>query len=103
MLINLLQNAAQAMQELPAPQRLIDIETRLLERSVLILVGDAGPGVPEALLEQVFTPFFSTKPEGLGLGLNICRTIVEAHGGHLTVANRAGGGAVFTFTLALSA
>ena len=102
-LINLLQNAAQAMQELPAPQRLIDIETRLLERSVLILVGDAGPGVPEALLEQVFTPFFSTKPEGLGLGLNICRTIVEAHGGHLTVANRAGGGAVFTFTLALSA
>jgi signal transduction histidine kinase len=54
------------------------------------------------LLAQVFTPFFSTKPEGLGLGLNICRTIIEAHGGHLTVANRLGGGAVFTFTLALS-
>jgi two-component system sensor histidine kinase DctS len=58
--------------------------------------------VPDAMLEQVFTPFFSTKSDGLGLGLNICRTIVEAHGGNLTVANRAAGGAVFTFTLALS-
>ncbi len=101
-LINLLQNALQAMQDLPAAGRVIDIETMLLGRSVQIRVGDAGPGVPEALLAQVFTPFFSTKPEGLGLGLNICRTLVEAHGGHLTVANRPGGGAVFTFTLALS-
>lgn len=102
-LINLLQNSAQAMQDLPAAQRVIDIETQLQDRAVQIQVGDAGPGVPQALLEQVFMPFFSTKPEGLGLGLNICRTIVEAHGGHLTVANRVGGGAVFTFTLALSA
>lgn len=101
-LINLLQNALQAMQDLPAAERVIDIETMLLGRTVQIRVGDAGPGVPEALLAQVFTPFFSTKPEGLGLGLNICRTIVEAHGGHLTVANRLGGGAVFAFTLALS-
>jgi PAS domain S-box-containing protein len=101
-LINLLQNAAQAMQDLPAAQRVIDIETQLLERAVQVQVGDAGPGVPQALLDQVFTPFFSTKPEGLGLGLNICRTIVEAHGGHMIVANRATGGAVFTFTLALS-
>lgn len=101
-LINLLQNAAQAMQDLPVAQRVIHIETQLLERAVQIQVGDDGPGVPEALLEQVFTPFFSTKPEGLGLGLNICRTIVEAHGGRLTVANSAVGGAVFTFTLALS-
>ena len=101
-LINLLQNAAQAMQDLPVAQRVIDIETQLQERAVQIQVGDVGPGVPQALLEQVFMPFFSTKPEGLGLGLNICRTIVEAHGGHLTVANRVGGGAVFAFTLALS-
>ena len=101
-LINLLQNAAQAMQGQPPAQRVIDIETQVLERSVQIQVGDAGPGVPDAMLAQVFTPFFSTKSDGLGLGLNICRTIVEAHGGHLTVANRAAGGAVFTFTLALS-
>lgn len=101
-LINLLQNAIQAMHELAPAQRRIDIGTALTERAVQIQVGDAGPGVPEAVLEQVFTPFFSTKPEGLGLGLNICRTIVEAHGGHLQVANRAGGGAVFTFTLAVS-
>jgi len=101
-LVNLLQNAAQAMQDLPVAQRAIGIETQLLERAVQIQVSDAGPGMPEALLERVFSPFFSTKPEGLGLGLNICRTIVEAHGGHITVANRAGGGAVFTFTLALN-
>jgi C4-dicarboxylate-specific signal transduction histidine kinase len=101
-LINLLQNAVQAMQDLPAAERVIDIKTMLLGRTVQIQVGDAGPGVREALLAQVFSPFFSTKPEGLGLGLNICRTIIEAHGGHLTVANRIGGGAVFTFTLALS-
>ena len=101
-LINLLQNAVQAMHAVPAAQRVIDIETVLLEHAVSIRVGDTGPGVPEAVLGQVFTPFFSTKPEGLGLGLNICRTIVEAHGGHLTVVNRPGGGAVFTFTLAVS-
>ncbi len=101
-LINLLQNAVHAMQDLPVAQRVIVIETQLLERAVQIRVSDGGHGIPEALLEQVFSPFFSTKPEGLGLGLNICRTIVEAHGGHISVANGANGGAVFTFTLALS-
>ncbi|WP_296528495.1 PAS domain S-box protein [Rhodoferax sp.] len=101
-LINLLQNAMQATQDLPPARHVIDIATTLLERAILIQIGDAGPGVPEASQEQVFTPFFSTKPDGLGLGLNICRTIIEAHGGHLKVANRAEGGAVFSFTLALS-
>jgi C4-dicarboxylate-specific signal transduction histidine kinase len=101
-LINLLQNAVHAMQDLPVAQRVIGIETELLERAVQVRVSDGGHGIPQALLEQVFAPFFSTKPEGLGLGLNICRTIVEAHGGHITVANRVSGGAVFTFTLALS-
>ncbi len=101
-LINLLQNAMQATQDLSPARHVIDIETTLLERAILIQIGDAGPGVPEAWQEQVFTPFFSSKPDGLGLGLNICRTIVEAHGGHLKVANREDGGAVFSFTLALS-
>ncbi|MCM2297134.1 PAS domain S-box protein [Rhodoferax sp.] len=101
-LINLLQNAMQATQDLPPARHVIDIETTLLERAILIQIGDRGPGVPEASQEQVFNPFFSTKPDGLGLGLNICRTIVEAHGGHLKVANRKDGGAVFSFTLAFS-
>lgn len=101
-LINLLQNAMQATQDLPPAHHVIDIETTLLERAILIQIGDRGPGVPEASQEQVFNPFFSTKPDGLGLGLNICRTIVEAHGGHLKVANRKDGGAVFSFTLAFS-
>jgi PAS domain S-box-containing protein len=101
-LINLLQNAAHAIQDLPAAQRVVDIETCLLEGAIRIQVGDRGPGIPEELQEQVFAPFFSTKADGLGLGLNICRTIVEAHGGHLKVANRSAGGAVFSFTLPLN-
>lgn len=101
-LINLLQNAMQATQDLPPARHVIDIKTTLLERAILIQIGDRGPGVPEVSQEQVFNPFFSTKPDGLGLGLNICRTIVEAHGGHLKVANRKDGGAVFSFTLAFS-
>ncbi|HBZ07269.1 MAG TPA: PAS domain-containing sensor histidine kinase, partial [Massilia sp.] len=62
-------------------------------------VADRGPGIAPDQLEQVFAPFFTTKRDGLGLGLNICRTIVEAHGGCIDVENRAGGGAIFTFTL----
>ncbi|MET0207436.1 MAG: ATP-binding protein, partial [Burkholderiaceae bacterium] len=50
-------------------------------------------------LDQIFAPFFTTKRDGLGLGLNICRTIVEAHGGSMTVVNEAEGGATFSFIL----
>jgi two-component system sensor histidine kinase DctS len=61
-----------------------------------------GPGIDAALAEQVFAPFFTTKAGGLGLGLNICRTIVEAHRGRLSFADRAGGGTVFTLELEIS-
>jgi signal transduction histidine kinase len=70
-----------------------------VEQGLRITVGDQGPGIPADQLEQVFAPFFTTKADGLGLGLNICRTIVEAHGGFMTVENREGSGAAFSFTL----
>jgi signal transduction histidine kinase len=54
---------------------------------VSVTVADSGPGIPAAQIEQIFAPFFTSKPDGLGLGLNICRTIVEAHGGRITVEN----------------
>jgi signal transduction histidine kinase len=69
---------------------------------VSVTVADSGPGIPAAQIEQIFAPFFTSKPDGLGLGLNICRTIVEAHGGRITVENRPAGGAAFTFTLPLA-
>lgn len=61
---------------------------------MLIEVTDRGAGLTEDALASALLPFFSTKESGTGLGLTICREIVEAHGGHLTIANREGGGAL---------
>jgi two-component system sensor kinase FixL len=60
---------------------------------------DTGPGVAPERMENLFTPFNSSKPDGLGIGLSICRTIVEAHGGRIWAENLPGGGAAFRFTL----
>ena len=96
-LVNLIHNAMHAMHDRPRGH--IDLVTRKVEQGVRIFVADEGPGIPPEQLEQIFAPFFTTRPDGLGLGLNICRTIVEAHGGFMTVENHAGGGAAFSFTL----
>jgi two-component system sensor histidine kinase DctS len=98
-LVNLLHNAVQAVQHLPAQRRCIELTCKQAGQAVSITVADRGPGIPPEHLDQVFTPFHTSKPEGLGLGLSICRTIVEAHGGAIAVEHRVGGGAVFTFTL----
>ncbi|MBW8897469.1 MAG: PAS domain S-box protein, partial [Massilia sp.] len=99
-LVNLIHNAMHAMQD--APRGSIDLSSRRVEQGVRITVADEGPGIPPEQLEQIFAPFFTTRPDGLGLGLNICRTIVEAHGGFMTVENHAGGGAAFSFTLPIA-
>lgn len=98
-LVNLVHNAQQAMQDQPRHRRSIELASRRLDAGLRISVADQGPGIPPEQLDQVFAPFFTTKPEGLGLGLNICRSIVEAHGGALSVENLPGGGARFSFTL----
>jgi two-component system sensor histidine kinase DctS len=97
--VNLVQNAIHAQLEMLPSDRVIDIDATAQDGLVQIAIADHGPGIAPDQKDQLFTPFFSTKAEGLGLGLNICRTIVEAHGGHITVGNREGGGAVFTITL----
>ncbi|MEJ0076644.1 MAG: ATP-binding protein [Alphaproteobacteria bacterium] len=66
---------------------------------IAVSVADHGPGIAPADAERIFDPFYSTKGIGLGVGLSICRAIVEAHGGHLSLAPNAGGGSVFRFTL----
>jgi C4-dicarboxylate-specific signal transduction histidine kinase len=96
-LVNLIHNAMHAMQG--SPRGRIDLASRRVDQGVRITVTDAGPGIPPEQLDQIFAPFFTTRPDGLGLGLNICRTIVEAHGGSMSVENPAGGGAAFSFTL----
>jgi signal transduction histidine kinase len=65
-------------------------------------VSDTGPGIPEHELFRVFEPFFSSKSDGLGMGLAISRTIIEAHGGRLWAENKTTGGTTFTFALPVS-
>jgi two-component system sensor histidine kinase KdpD len=99
-LINLLDNA---MKYTP-PGTAIDITVRLKEREAVLEVADAGPGLPPGNEERIFEKFFQSTPgrsRGVGLGLSICRSIIEAHGGRIWVANRPGGGAVFSFSLPL--
>jgi C4-dicarboxylate-specific signal transduction histidine kinase len=100
-LLNLIMNASDAMVgNAPAERRLM-IATRRSEqgRAIECSVADRGPGIRPEDLEHIFQPFVTTKKQGLGLGLAICRSIVEAHGGRLWAENSAsGGGAVFRFT-----
>lgn len=98
-LLNLLSNSLQAMQATPQDQRVVEIDAEAHDGRLRIRVADRGCGIDAALSAQVFTPFFTTKADGLGLGLNICHTIVEAHRGRLSFAGRPGGGAVFTLEL----
>jgi len=98
-LLNLILNGLQAMQHLPPAKRLIEIETLVDDGTVCLRVTDHGPGIPAEAAAQLFEPFFTTKADGLGLGLNLCRTIVESHRGHLSFEHRPGGGAIFTVQL----
>jgi signal transduction histidine kinase len=66
---------------------------------VTLEVQDAGPGIPADKLETVFNPFFTTKSEGMGMGLSICRSIIKAHHGEISATNAPGGGAIFRVVL----
>ncbi len=102
-LINLITNACDAMADMPSEARVLTIRTGLSGNdSVLISVCDTGPGIDDGKLEQVFEPFFSSKKNGMGLGLSVCRTIINAHGGKLWAEQNAGCGAAFHLMLPLS-
>ncbi|ATD66318.1 hypothetical protein CNR27_01700 [Luteimonas chenhongjianii] len=99
-LLNLVKNAIEAMREVPAAQRGLRIEARVnLDGDVEVRVCDRGPGLSQAESEQLFSPFYTTKSDGLGIGLAICRSIIEYHEGRLFFEARDGGGSVFGFTL----
>lgn len=81
-------------------RRELVLTTALLEEeSIEIAVGDSGPGLAKEIVDHLFEPFISTRRDGMGLGLSICRTIVEAHGGRIRVSENPGGGLTFRFTL----
>jgi signal transduction histidine kinase len=88
-LVNLLKNAAEAMHDArpDAVDPVIRLVARLEAGNVCISVVDQGPGVDEATAEHLFEPFYSTKSDGMGMGLNICRSIIESHRGRLWVVN----------------
>ncbi|HTY04510.1 MAG TPA: ATP-binding protein, partial [Rhodocyclaceae bacterium] len=99
-LLNLLKNAADASSELPWERRVITVVIARRDGALAIDVADRGPGVSAETLARLFDPFFTTKPDGLGLGLAICKSIIEAHGGHLSAQPREPSpGLVFHFTL----
>jgi signal transduction histidine kinase len=91
-ILNLTLNAVEAMSEVADGAREVLISTAIDEDGVLVAVRDSGPGLPQANPERVFEAFYTTKTSGLGMGLSICRLIVEAHGGRLWAEPR---GAVF--------
>ncbi len=98
--INLVINAIQAMASVTARPRELSIRSRQNEAGhVLIEVADSGHGIGSTNLDQLFKAFFTTKPAGMGMGLSICRSIIEAHGGNVWASDNTPSGAVFHFTL----
>jgi C4-dicarboxylate-specific signal transduction histidine kinase len=99
-LVNLVRNAFEAINENKTANATVSMRTALSNDEFIdIIVADSGPGFGAAPLEQLFEAFFTTKQSGMGLGLVISRSIVQAHGGSLTAAHQPEGGAVFRVTL----
>ncbi|MGY1520035.1 ATP-binding protein [Luteimonas sp. A482] len=100
-LINLVVNACDAMRDVRRPRRLVVSTVLSDDGRVETSVRDIGGGIPEDDLDRIFTPFVSTKEDGLGLGLAVCRTILSAHAGFIWATNNAGSGTTVTFSLPL--
>ena len=99
-ILNLLINAIQAMGDLAEGQRELHVSTALIEsEGVRVAVRDTGPGLRPQDLERLFVPFYTTKPHGMGMGLSICRSIIEDHGGRLWATRHEPRGALFLFTI----
>jgi C4-dicarboxylate-specific signal transduction histidine kinase len=98
-LLNLIINAIEAMRDVGEEERELLISARNEPDGVSVEVRDSGPGFAPAPLERVFEPFYTTKPEGMGIGLSICRSIIEAHGGRLWASANVPSGASFQFAL----
>jgi two-component system sensor kinase FixL len=99
-MLNLVRNAIEATSH--AARRQVTLHARVTENAVLLAVQDTGKGLNPGVLSSLFEPFVTTKPNGLGMGLHVCKCIVESHGGRITAINHPDGGARFEFSLPLS-
>jgi signal transduction histidine kinase len=98
--LNLVTNACDAMSGIPSGRRKLTVKSRrVTPNEVEVSVSDCGPGFPEEMLQHLFEPFRTTKPDGLGLGLAICQSVIAAHGGELVATNNTAEGATVSFTL----
>ncbi len=100
-ILNLVVNGIDAMRDTPGENRIISIRTSRIENFAQLSVSDRGSGIPEDKLKEVFEPFFTSKAEGMGMGLSIAHTIIEAHHGLISAKNRDHGGATFRIKLPL--
>jgi len=99
-LLNLIRNGIDAMQESGARRKALTITSAVTDQGwSQVSVADNGPGIAPEVLERLFQPFMTTKPQGMGVGLSISRSIIEAHGGRIWAEANPGGGALFRFTL----
>ncbi len=102
-ILNLARNSFEAMSEAGSEARRLIIRTaRRDAQNIEVMVADTGPGIPEEVSEHIFLPFFTTKSGGMGMGLSICRSIIEAHGGKLAVASNGSSGTAARFTLPIA-
>ena len=100
-ILNLVMNGIESMRDTPSEDRIISIRTSRFENFAQLSVSDRGSGIPDEKLKEVFEPFFTSKAEGMGMGLSIARTIIEAHHGQISAKNRDHGGASFRIRLPL--
>lgn len=101
-IINLIINACQAMANVHDRARVLRINTSVQHDEAVLEIADSGTGIAEDVLSSLFDPFFTTKPTGLGMGLSICRSIIEFHGGRIWVGSTAGVGTQFMFAIPLT-
>ena len=99
-IINLIMNGADAMSAVTDRPRILGIESKAGNAGgIQVTISDSGTGIDEAIRSRIFDPLFTTKPTGMGMGLSICRSIIEAHGGRLRAAPGTGNGTDFEFTI----
>jgi C4-dicarboxylate-specific signal transduction histidine kinase len=99
-MLNLMINSIQAMSDLAGEERELHVTTALIaSEGVRVAVRDSGPGFSAEKLQRLFAPFYTTKPNGMGMGLSICRSIIEDHGGRLWASRIDPQGALFQFTI----
>lgn len=101
-LLNLIRNALEAMAEVPPAERQLTLRTRRGEGEAEVSISDTGPGIASGVVDKLFQPYHTSKPHGMGLGLALCRSILQAHQGRLWVKGNTPRGAIFFFALPLN-